>query len=346
MYTFQFDWNGLTLPVHEATLQVVAGVDPELRWKKQGLKGHKKGQEAEKALEAELKRANEFINSEAGQEKLQSYIKNILPIFNDILTKSQAIEKHFPEHQLYFVVGPERTGGTYLLTELCNLFGHNWKKLNHRMLHDSIPTPEYLAFNDNPGSWLPLIFELAQFLYWANCNMGVNIVKKRIAFGHALDILDEIFGDRARYLVTVRHPAGIAASSEELYDLFADTFTDPQEKGIGALVQSRSIMSEAKWQEKSAEEKVLIYWELYYREVARSGVDGEKIITVNFGENSEQTVKELAGRKGISYEPESFTPRQREFSDFWENQQVTEVISRVKKSWKEHNLNFPTPSLR
>ncbi|MGM0381435.1 MAG: hypothetical protein ACQEP7_05565, partial [bacterium] len=166
MKSFQFDWQNLNLPLAQATLHYVGGVDPALRWEKRGLKSHQKDEQASRRLEEAIDRANRYINTKEGQQILQEFMGESLQIFNDILRRSDWLDAHFPNHKFYFIVGPMRTGGTYFFSELCNIFDIDWKNLNFRMVHDSIPTPEFLAFSENPKSWLPFAFELAQYLNW------------------------------------------------------------------------------------------------------------------------------------------------------------------------------------
>jgi len=347
MRTFQFDWPDLKLPLAQASLHYIGGVDPALRWEKRGLKSHQKDEEASRRLQEAINEANRQLRTPAGQEKLQKFMGESLEIFNDLLRTPNWLDKHFPDHRFYFIIGPMRTGGTYIFTELCNMFGIDWKDLNFRMVHDSIPTPEFLAFLENPISWLPFAFELAQYLNWVKREYpSPRVIKKRITFGHCLGVMDRLFGDRAEYLLLTRHPAGIAQSGSELLESFHQDAPNPEEQGWNVLVQDRTKISEEKWEALAYEERILKYWEVYFRDAGESLPLNGTLRTVVFGENSEQVISRIAADNSRDYEPGKFSPKDREFDEFWSSEKVEECFDEVRSTWRLHGVDFPAIPLR
>jgi len=73
-----------------------------------------------------------------------------------------------------------------------------------------------LANYHNPMMQHQLLFEICQFLVWAKRETGKHVVQKRIAAGLAIPYLDAIFGERAQYLITLRHPATACTSFSEM----------------------------------------------------------------------------------------------------------------------------------
>ncbi|MGM0381583.1 MAG: hypothetical protein ACQEP7_06315, partial [bacterium] len=203
------------------------------------------------------------------------------------------------------------------------------------------------AFSENPKSWLPFAFELAQYLNWVKREFpGKRVIKKRITFGHCLGMIDKLFGEQAEYLLLIRHPAGIAQSGSEFLENFHLGVPNPEEQGWNILVQDRTAITEDDWQELSYEERVLKYWQVYFRDVGESLPLEGKIRPVVFGENSEETISRISEENSRDYTPGEFAPKQRKFDPFWSSSKVDEHFARVESTWELHGVDFPEIPLK
>lgn len=279
---------------------------------------------------------------------MQSFLEDCNMFFHRIMSEDNMwINDYFGDKDFIFVIGAMRTAGTYLYTELSNILNINWKKLNMKMTHDSIPTDIYLAYWNEVSNWIPLMFEMSQFLSWVNreCLNQENIIQKRIAYGHSIPILDNLFGDNAEYIITVRHPGAIAESFKQMENIDMETRMEPAEWKV--LAQKRKNISKCEWEKLSYNERFLVYWQVYYEDVAKYGVPDGNVTVLCYGqEEYEGFLKEFAQRNNKEYNPDEFKITKREYDDFWCSDQVNEVINQVDLWWQIHGFDFPDLELK
>ena len=333
------------MPLHQATLNYIGGVEPALEWETRGIR--KKNKKRNIKLKKQRRQVDQFLNTKEGKEKLQSFLEECSMVYHNLLSDKEWISDYLENKKIIFVIGAMRTAGTYLYTELCKIMNINWENLNLKMTHDNIPTYAYLTYWEKPSSWLPLIFEMAQFLAWAKreCMGQEAIVQKRIAYGHAIPVLDNLFGDNAEYIITVRHPGAIAESFKELEDINMKTKKEPN--GWKHFVEDRKGISKTEWEELSYNEMVLVYWQVYYEDVVKYGLPEGNITVLGYGqEEYEGFLKGFAQNRNKDYKPNEFKVSDRRYDDFWYSDQVKEVINQVELWWQIHGLEFPELELK
>lgn len=337
-----FDLNNLSLKVPDGVLYHIADIDPKLGWNEIGLRRHDKDEKAARELEEAAGEAEGFLQTPEGQKKLNQFLQSSATIFKDLVTKPEGIKRHFPGTKFIFIVGSLRTGGTYLLNEFIRMLDLNRFDYYHRMVGDGIPFLKHSLFWDSPPNYLNWIFQVAQYLQWVKEEWPRQdyVVKKRTCFGHCLPLVDKIFGEQARYYLTMRHPGGIAGSSKDYFDSFCegDTYAD---KGWDLLMNDRYGESTEDWDKVSHKERVLKYWKTYYMDVGTTKRLGGKLTPVVFNEDSEEVVREVAEDWDIEHQPEAFEPADREFEDFWDSDKVRETLDKVKKSWEIYDRSWP-----
>ncbi len=201
----------IELEVSTAFLVYCAGLDPARDWDMGGVSGYN-----DRSNDLDLSKLHELTGNEDESLNLgnNEVMKFAVQLFHEHWTGEKIIKKHFPNHTFYFVIGAERTGGTFLLTQLYKATGIDHRTLNRWMLRDMVPrgrnitpTPAY------PNANLMGIFELCQFLAWAKFAVDSDVVVlKNILFVTWMHVLNPIFEDQAKYAVTVRHPIPYVAS--------------------------------------------------------------------------------------------------------------------------------------
>ena len=349
MDTFQLDWQGLTLPIHDATISYLGNVNPDLQWRAQGLTGHREDEDtnALESLQNEVDKAKHILSSPQGEARLKSFLSEATFVFANLLSgKESWVDEYLEQKELIFVIGIMRSAGTYLFAEVCNIHDINWNNLNKLMTRDTIPTGQYLISWENPKSWIPLIFEIAQFLVWAKKEFSEynTIIQKRIGYAHALPIIDNIFGTNAKYLITIRHPAAMGESYAKLYDIDANSPEPATPYGWELLAKRRLARTASEWKNMSYYERVLDYWQVYYEDLVRLSQPKGEIIPIAYGK-FEEFLNQYAKNIGKSYMPSKFIITERDYSDFWLSHKVQQTIEQVRKLWKMKGIELPEISL-
>jgi hypothetical protein len=340
MSDVQFSWNDISLPVHEAVFHYLGDVDPSLTWNKQDLRSHEKDTDVAATIQQELDRINRYFETADGQRVIQEFLEPVIERFKR-LSAGLGVGEEFSDHEFVFVVGPMRTGGTYLLNESLSMLDRDLTDYHYRMISDSLPNPEHAVFWSEPSHYQALIFELAQFLQWVSEVWPAGtVVKKRTCLAQALPVLDHLFGDRARYFLTIRHPAGMAQSTREFFRTYQEE-ENPLDEGWFQLVNDRTGLSFEDWESMSDDRKVLEYWRCFYRDVGRTDHLEGTLTPVVFGEDSEALVRNLAEQAGVDHDPEPFVPTDREFGSFWESSTVERAIDNVRSVWEQFDREWP-----
>ncbi len=328
------------LPVHHATLAYIYGIDPELQWESRGLSAHSMERQKIENLKKESMKLFEIPEK---KKEFDQFINESIKIFMDITSGNEnVVKKYFGDKKFYFVIGAMRSGGTYALTETCKIMNIDYKKRNLHMQHDSIPTYNYIFEWNNPKAWLSLAFEFAQYLNWARREYQEHdcIIQKRIAYAHSLPFLQKIFRDQAEYIITVRHPAGIAESFKKMENIDMSNISEPG--GWKAIVKERMGVTFEEWNHLTYEQRVLKFWEVFYNDIVDFGVPEGKIHVIDFSTKGFETFFEnFSEEKGKYHESSNFKPKQKEFIEYWKTDEVNTTIEKVRINWEYHGLKFP-----
>ena len=336
------------LPIHSATLDYICDINPELEWKVRGINGiNTKNKQEKEKLKSQRKEMEDFIQTSQGRQELNSFLKESRKVFLNLLSENKLWVKNYLDNQKFiFIIGAMRTAGTYLYTEMSKILDINWKSLNRKMSHDSIPTYGNLMRWNNPNTWLSLLFEFSQFLVWSKrkCINQKAIIQKRIAYGHALKFLDDLFGNKAEYIITVRHPGAIARYFKEVENInMRNNFEPPLWKDLA----KKKEISRNQWRALDYNQRTLIYWEIYYEEIAKYGLPEGDIHILGYGkEEYEKFLRKFAQKNDREYQPDDFRITERNYGEFWFSDQVNEVIEQVNLWWKIHGFEFPELELK
>lgn len=214
----------MEVPVSLGTMEYIAGVKPEETWAVM-LNKDMDSEQFEALRNSHMDMVSDKESTKEFQEKLKSYLEECMRLYQGIMSRNADAVKPYVEGRTFnFVLGMSRTGGTTLYQALSDVYGWPWQKLLLSMTHNFMPNGRFCV--DNPASeydmgWrMPwnfssLIFELCQFLVYANNEApdSENIFLKSSALSYATKFLNFLFGEKANYFITVRHPAAIALTS-------------------------------------------------------------------------------------------------------------------------------------
>lgn len=335
-----------TFQIRLPLLEYLTEVDPSKEWERRGFKATEYHNFEGKVT---LNRIKKIVENRLDdyEERIQSFVEKSMAVYQKIHQKEDYITEEFlPSKKFVFIIGPPRSGGTYLLRELYKQEGAKLKNFHHKLASDQYP-PDRRTFSwHEPESSNRLFFDIAQWLVWAKTEMGdfKVIPKKHYAFNHAFPLIDTLFGQNATYFITSRHPAGTAQSHGERHGL-----DDPDQQffhdGFATTIVRRDkSYTYDQLENFSFNELVLAYWETYYEDFY--DVDNPKgtLETLTFGSERETFINNWAKENhNIVPEPEAFEPTDRTYGEFWDQADVIERIRSVSNKWETH---FGSPLIK
>ncbi|OGR04817.1 MAG: hypothetical protein A2284_02070 [Deltaproteobacteria bacterium RIFOXYA12_FULL_61_11] len=347
MATYTIHWNELHLPIHEATVWHVGGVEPSLQWAARGLTGHTADRQSG-APERLEERKREVLTKLGGDlalsKELRSFLDEAATVFVGLLRGDAAWLRSFlgEERRIVFVLGFARTGGTYLLTELAAANGIEWSTHSLPMLHDDVPSREPLVYAGHPSRWLNLLFELAQFLVWVKKTQGPFVVKKNISLAYALPLIEALFGGNASYVLSVRHPETSLRSILKMLGLpitvpeGADTPTywfDVTHRYLG--------MEQEPWKELSYAQRHLALWEAYHLAIAKSLPLTGSLEVVPYGSAYTDLVRRTAAGRGTGHRASEFHAPPATGTPLLAPEACEEAMERVRTAFTASGKDFP-----
>lgn len=144
----------INLDIHRATLEYVAGLDPQETWNATTISGKGSSKSHMQVKQKRMNNIKEVINQPEFQRKLAEFTNEVLKLFQSFRNDNQeTINKYLNDKHFYFIVGSYRTGGTYILNEMSKAVDYPVKNLLHSMVHDSMPYTKYILgkhINENP----------------------------------------------------------------------------------------------------------------------------------------------------------------------------------------------------
>ncbi|TDX58907.1 hypothetical protein [Orenia marismortui] len=339
MSTFDYNINQ-QLNIPHGVLEYIAGFDPQEIWEARGIKrNHLRIKKLQNKNDNELK---QVINTSEFESKLTNFIKESLGLFNALIAKDQKIiSKYIGDKEFYFIVGVGRTGGTYLMKEVSKALEFPMKKLLPSIIHDTLPSAGFIMDGldrdkvgwtniekwnigwRKPNNYFNLLFEIASFLVYIKRTVGnqKKIVKKKDWLCLCLNLLDEIFGEQANYIITVRHPAAITASKLD------------KQGALGVRVNN-----------KEKRRRLFKIWEVIYTETLRDGIPQGEITPVLYGPDMDEFLYNFFRNNGLEDKPEGVKIANRNYDyEYWNQEEFINRMERVKELWDWHGLDFPLP---
>lgn len=252
------------------------------------------------------------------------------------------------------VIGIPRTGGTYLTAELFSALGYDKERVHGAIAHDGFPDARPFRLRGNGNPWIAALAAMAQYLTAIELFFGLDtargpvfIPKKATKAVYAPELFGAVFGRRAQYLVTVRHPIASCISTYE------------RSGGLpaGGAFTMRSIMEQwirrdnlfigtkrAELLDMSYFEAYIRYWEQYHMRMALSGLLARtNCIVIPYGkENMEGMAARLHARFQSKRAPQSFLSKKGllERHPEW-LARSEEALQRVDAVWRTCGVAFP-----
>lgn len=233
--------------------------------------------------------------------------------------------KDYIDKQFYFILGAPRTGGTYIFTQIADVLSFPWKNLLQKMTHDHIPHGFFLnggkeGINQlgwrNPSNYVNAVFQICQFLvYYKREKISKNIVLKNISLCYGIKLLDNIFKQKAHYIITVRHPAAMSYSRAKTFE-----------------IQETNKIKKTHFN----------IWYSLYHEVVRDGLPEGDISTISYGKDFIDFLNKFHQIHDQTKKPLTFSPEKRDYdTDFWSKKELKEKINYLKELWSIKGLTFP-----
>jgi len=319
--------TSMDAPISLGTLEYIAGVDPKETWT--AVTGDDVDmEEFDKLRQGHLDMIKEKESDKEFHQKLQKHMDEVMKLYQGIMSRQGDVVRPYIEgRKFHFILGMPRTGGTTLYQALSEVYKWPWNSLLFSMTHNYMPNGRFCV--EQPASefdmgWrLPwnfssIIFELCQFLVYANNEApdSEHLFIKSSALGYAVKLLNFMFGDRAFYYVTVRHPGAI-------------------------------VITEGKEEEITREDHInnMGIWTNYYSSIIRECRPLGPVNIVEYGEGLTDFINEVyeKTRYGARLETTSFFEFDDYDKEFYESASVQDMFNYVKASWALFDLDFPVP---
>lgn len=132
----------IKIPLNKAFLGYCGGIDPALEWEFGGVNGYN-------SRTGDLSRnsINEFTLAlqKGGKPEREHVFDYAVELFSNFCAGKNIIDEHFKGVKFYFIIGLQRSGGTYLLTKLYEAIGVDYRTLNRAILRDSTPQSKHFV---------------------------------------------------------------------------------------------------------------------------------------------------------------------------------------------------------
>lgn len=240
--------------------------------------------------------------------------------------KSDVIKPYIEGRTFNFVLGMPRSGGTTVYQAMSDIYKWPWNDLLLSMTHNYMPNGrfcvEHPATEYDMGWRLPwnfssLVFELCQFLVYANNESpdSEHIFIKSSALSYAVKFLNFLFADKANYFVTVRHPGAIVMTG-----------------GTEEITREDHMQNMA-------------IWTNLYSSIIRECRPAGKLYVVEYGEKMTDFINTFFEKEkaGVRIEETAFFEFEDFDSEFYESDGVKRMFDYVKASWELFDYEFPLP---
>lgn len=301
-------------------------------------------------------KARDVLSNEAGKQ----WVVHSYRSFKEMLTGRPDALNRMKQYHFFFVVGIPRTGGTYLTKQLFRGINVDYKKVQNALAHDGFPHLAQLEFNKGSNSHTNGLLQLAEYLtmvdvFFRNQSKvkldGKIVVPKKFTKAvYNFPLIQEVFGDNAHYLITLRHPLPFIKS-------ILDKSGGIPENGMFTVRSAIERWALTDWMNRGYSEAaihqlpyvdvLLGYWKRFHYQLALSGMPGLKSTRiVPYSKASmEETAKDIFKDFGVSLEPEEFkTSPAPEFGKV-EQAKAAQTFREVHYFWESLGLPFPAAEL-
>ncbi len=292
-------------------------------------------------------------------ESAQESFSDVEQIFSALCGGDNAALRDIHDrYQFLVIIGIPRNGGSYLTGECFSALGHDPRRVPASIAHDGFPDARPFSIGRGTNPWLATLLQTSEYLamvkrfFVQTPESPVCVPKKLTKAIYAGRFFRSVFGSRAQYVVTVRHPIACCISTYE------------QAGGLPAdgLFCARSVVE--RWAKRdlvltgTAAEAVdsmdyfgvyVGYWERFHIRLALSGIaDPALSLIVPFGkEFMEGAAMDFHRRCGSNRRASEFVANRNLYEKHPEwITRANEAIERVGAVWSLIGLKFPRHELQ
>lgn len=280
--------------------------------------------------------------------------------FKELLTGNVRTLRDLARFRFYFVIGIPRTGGTYLTKQLFRAGGINYATVQNALAHDGFPHLARLSFDEQGNVHTNGLLQLAEYLTMVELFFGkhgklahrggIVVPKKFTKAVYYFDLLRELFGANAVYLLTLRHPLSTCRS---VLDKSGGMPTDGKFT-VRSTIERWTLedwlhrgVGEAQVRQMDYVESFLGYWKRFHFQMAMAGIPampGARVIPYG-AEAMSGAAKQLYAEFGLKAEPEAFKAAQP--PDFGSDHEraAQRAMEEVAGFWRGLGLAFPSEAL-
>lgn len=319
--------TSMDMPISLGAFEYIAGIDPKETWLP--VTGESID---EKVMQDIRKKHGEMIKeaepTKEFKEKMESFVNESIKLFQALMSgNSDAIRPYTAGKTFHFILGMPRTGGTTIYTGISQAYGWPWDNLLLSMTHNFMPNAIFIQQNPHteydmgwrlPWNFNNVVFELCQFLVYINRETpdSEHVFLKSTPLSFAVKLLNYLFGEKAEYIVTVRHPGAVALTA-----------------GTGKEITREDHI------------QTLSMWANLYSSILRECRPVGKVRTVQYGEEMTEFLNNEfeAHRTGIRLEDTHFFEFEDYDKEFYDSKNVQDLLQYVKNSWALFDLDFEIP---
>ncbi|QHS23287.1 sulfotransferase family protein [Virgibacillus sp. MSP4-1] len=339
----------LKVPLRVPVLHYLGGVDPNLEWQVRTVAAHKPPEKKDQEkLEQQKKDAEHFIQTEEGIKSVKQFAAESSKVFQLLISNPNKLMNEYLENKKFiFITGAMRTGGTFLEKKIFEAFNLDLSDYSLHIVHDSVPHEESIRNSFKTPSLMFTLFELAQFLVWAKREFKHSdvIIKKRTAFELSLPLLYSIFGNRAEYIVTLRHPvpAGYSMAKKRNYNV--ESYDSPE--WWYNLVKQHKCIGHEQWDNYNYLERFILYWQASYEKVARNKLSEQNLRFITYNQSDySYHVNEIADKfNGNKVDFSDFNVIKKNYNKVWSDKLLNDVLTNVSNQWEMNDMKFPNLEL-
>lgn len=302
---------------------------------------------------------NEMAKAVATDPKGTQYLLRAYSLFRELLIGEVHNIRAFSKFRFFFVVGIPRSGGTYLTKQLFRATETDYKAAPNSLAHDGLPHITNAVFAPGANFRTNGLLQFTEYLTMVEAFFGgqkklpsgeILVPKKFTKAIYNFNLVKEVFGGNAEYLITLRHPLSVCKSIME------KSGGEPEGRkfAVRSNIETWALEDWVQW--GKAKEKVLEmdyvdcilgYWKRYHMQMAMGGMPAmETAKIVPYGaEHMTGAVEELYSRFGIDLEPESFKKSSPPAFTAEDEKKATKVVEEVASLWKSLGMEFPTEAL-
>ena len=280
--------------------------------------------------------------------------------FKEMLTGSPETLKNISRFRFFFVVGIPRTGGTYLTKQLFRACDIDYTKVQNALAHDGFPHLSHLSFKNKSNIQTNGLLQLAEYLTMVEMyftkfgklahNGGIVVPKKMTKAVYNFPLIQQLFGQNANYIITLRHPLSMVKS-------VLDKSGGMPEDGKFAVRSAIERWAMDDWLDRGFSEKAvkdmdyievfLGYWQRYHYKLALAGIPSmptSRIVV--FGKKTMMKyVSDIYKELNVDLKPEPFKVSKTAKFDSKHEKLATKTIKNVENLWKSLDLDFPAKDL-